>query len=165
MYRKVRKIPTIFGILIIMLTISGALYLDGTYQNIVSEATGQPSPADVHLTNITDNSITVSYMTERAVIGSVRVDGPDRSGVVFDDLYMGGKPQPRSSHMITVKNLNPDSVYKIKIINGMARCRDNRCPTFIQKTGIKLDSIIDLPPVTGQVVDSDNRPVEEAIVY
>src|SRR3989344_9661677 len=165
MYRKEKKLPTILALLFIFAGIGGALYLDGTYQGLTTKASSLPLPADVHLTNISDNSITVSYVTNDAAIGSVKVDGTNKKIAQLDDLDQISGSKPRITHMFSIKDLEPENVYKLTILSGKNNCSNKKCPEFLQKTGVKLDKIIDLPPVSGQIVDRNNKPIEGAVVY
>src|SRR3989338_9894984 len=111
MYRKVPRIPTIVGLLLILAGIGGALKLSGNFQIITSKASGSPKPSEVHLTNISDNSITISYLTDSVKIGSVQVTGNNKNMLILDNLDIDGKPQARTSHMFTISDLQQNSEY------------------------------------------------------
>src|SRR3989338_1458322 len=164
MYRKERRIPTIIGLLIILAGIGGALTLSGNYQNITSKASDYPKPSEVHFSNISDNSITISYLTDSPKLGSVQVTGQNKNTFILDDLDYG-KPKERMTHMFTLKNLEQNSKYKIKIASSLQVCKRQKCPEFIQKTGVKLIKSLDLPPLSGQIIDKNKQPVESAIIY
>lgn len=165
MYRKEKRIPTILALILVLSGIGAALYLDGTYRTITSKAKGFPNPADIHMTNISDNSITVSYVTAEETIGAINVSGENKKVTLIDDSDITGGTKPRNTHMYTIKDLTADNVYTISILNGNNNCGRQKCPEFIQRTGIKLDKVMNLPPVSGQIVEEGNKPVEGAIIY
>ncbi|OGG02277.1 hypothetical protein A2W14_00935 [Candidatus Gottesmanbacteria bacterium RBG_16_37_8] len=165
MYRKERKIPTIIALFLILAGIGGAFYLEDNFQGITSKATGIPKPSEVHLTNISDNTISVSYLTDTVQIGFVQVTGRNRNSFILDDLDIDGKTKSRITHLFTLKDLEPNSEYKIKITSAQKSCSQKICPEFIQKTGAKLTKSLELPPVSGQIVDNKNQPIDGAIVY
>ena len=164
MYRKEKRIPTIIALLLIFFGIGSALYLDGTIQTLTTKASLIPAPSDVHFTNISDNSITVSYLTNEKTIGAVKVNGPNKKLTLIDDQDIPAGVNPRYTHVFTIRDLNPESIYSITIESGNI-CQTKKCPEFIQRTGVKLTSVLDLPPVSGQVIDSENTPVEGALIY
>lgn len=165
MYRKERKIPTLFAIFLILSGIGISFYLDNNFQNITSKASPNPASSEVHLTNITDNSITVSYLSDQPAIGAVIVSGENKNSTQIDDSDKDGKSTPRNTHMFTIKDLQPENTYKITIVGSANNCNVIKCPEFVQKTGLKLDKGLNLPPVSGQILDKNNKPVDEALIY
>lgn len=165
MYRKERKIPTLFAIFLIFSGIGVSFYLDNNFQNLTSKASPNPAPSEVHLTNITDNSITVSYLSDQPAIGAIIVSGENKNSTQIDDSDKDGKSTPRNTHMFTIKDLQPENTYKITIISSTNNCNVIKCPEFVQKTGLKLDKGLNLPPVSGQILDKNNKPVDEALIY
>src|SRR3989338_3217624 len=150
MYRKERKIPTLLAIFLILIGIGTTFYLDSNFTNLTSKASPQLNPSEIHLTNITDNSITVSYVTNEAAIGAVTTDGANKNSTQIDDFDKDGKATPRNTHMFTLKGLLPDQTYRITIVSGTNNCQSKKCPEFVQRTGSKLDKSLSLPPISGQ---------------
>lgn len=165
MYRKEKRIPTLLALFLLLTGIAGALYFDGTYQSITSKAGAPVTPGDVHMTNLSDNSITVSYLTDKESVGAISVSGPNMKLNLIDDKDLLEGTKARLTHMFTVKNLKSDSGYTIIVTGGIPNCNPSVCPEFIQKTGVKIEKSLDLPPVSGQIVDVSRKPVDGAIVY
>src|SRR3989344_4001448 len=164
MYRKQRRIPTILALMIILTGIGTAIYFEGNWQNLTSKASQTPQPNEVHLTNISDNSFTVSYLTDTAKIGSIQVQGPDKNTFILDDRDIDGMARARTTHMFTVSGLQQNSQYKISF-TSQKTCNKNKCLLFTQKTGPKLVKSLNLPPISGQIVDKEKRPIDGAIIY
>lgn len=166
MYRHVKKIPTILGVLIILSGIGAALYLDRFSQSLTSKAEENQIPTDIHFTNITDNSFTVSWMTQSAVTGGVSINNGFQKLTYLDDLDSDNVPRPRTTHLVTIKNLKEESSYDLKLISaGLGCSKSALCPAYTQKTGKKMDSKVDLPPLHGTIVNKDGNPAYGALVY
>jgi len=139
MYRKQRKIPTLLALFILFAGIGLTVYFDGTFKQLTTNAEDLPSPADVHITNITDNSLSLSFLTEKAVITSVSVSGEGVRTSLLDERDSDGNPRERTQHVFSVKNLHADREYTLKIFSGGSGCPfREKCPEFVQKTGVPL---------------------------
>lgn len=166
MYRKEKRIPTIIAILFLLLGIGGVVYLEKSPTSLISRATPAQQPADVHFTNITDNSFTISWLTTEPTVGAVVATGNSEKFTYLDDLDSDNIQRPRKTHFITVKNLKENTSYTIKIITGGNRCIiDKFCPTYAQKTAPAHDTRIDFPPAHGTITTSQDKPADGAIVY
>lgn len=166
MYRKEKRIPTLLGLLIVFIGIASAIYFDGNTKQLTSSAKDSLLPREVHFTNITDNSMTISWLTDGSATGIIYVTQRGNKNMLLDDLDSDNIPRPRKTHYITIKNLQPDTLYKINIISGSKSCSsDALCPTFSQKTGIKLNGVLDLPPLHGQIMTTEQKGAKDSIVY
>jgi len=158
MYRKQIKIPNILGMLFLFFVIGGIVYFDRSAHLNYSKAKTKIKAQDVHLTNITDNSFTVSWFTDIPTSGVINISNGSYSQTLLDDLDSDNIQRPRLTHHITAKNLKENTVYTIKLIN-------NEYSIFTQKTAPKIASVYSLPPVRGTLLDMNNKPAEGAIVY
>lgn len=166
MYRKVRRIPTLLGLLIISIGIVVGITLTRTSQEFTSQANVPATAEDVHFTNITDNAFTVSWLTGLGTTGEVTVSDDKATLTYLDDLDNDNIPRPRLTHLITVKNLKESTSYTVKIISGNESCTDSsKCPVYTQSTGVKLANTTSLPPIRGSMVLKDGKPAEGSIVY
>jgi hypothetical protein len=66
-----KRIPTLLGILLIAIGIGLTSFLVNQGVVLTGHASPSTSPQNVRITNITDNSFTVSYNTDGDVIGSL----------------------------------------------------------------------------------------------
>ena len=166
MYRKEKKIPTIFAFLILLGGLATATFLDRSAQTVTSLANKTPIPAEVHFTNISDNSFTVSWLTSSPATGAIVATTGVKKSAILDDLDSDNIPRPRITHYVTVKNLSENVSVSVKIISGSENCNEEKfCPTFAQKTGAKLLSPLALPPVRGSLFTQEGKPAEGVIVY
>jgi hypothetical protein len=167
MHYKEKRIPTLLALLIIFFGITGIISLDQSSLNFSSTASPQEIPKDIHFSNISEKSITISWLSDKPVLGSVSIAGSNfQSKTLFDDLDNDNVARPRIIHYVSVNNLNEDTLYKIKIINGTTQCGlSNKCPELSQKTTTRLPSFLSIPPAKGQIIAKDNQPAVNAIVY
>lgn len=166
MYRRERKIPTIIALFLLILGISTATYLDRSSQSYNIRAGIPSAPLEVHFTNISDSSFTVSWLTQKQTIGRIIVSNNSQKTTLLDDADSDNVARPRTTHYVTAKNLTEETVYAVKIISGDQSCKEaDACPAFTQKTAVKVSSLLNLPPAHGTIVYPNNKPAEESIIY
>lgn len=166
MYRKEKKIPTLLALFLLIAGVGATVILDKSSQSLISRAGKSIQPEDVHFSNISENSFTVSWITTDPTIGSVIVSNDQQKLTYLDDLDSDNIPRPRTTHYITVKNLVEGTTYNVKIISGNQNCDNNLyCPTYTQQTATKLESNMLLPPTHGTIVTQNDTPADTSIVY
>jgi hypothetical protein len=165
MYPNQKKIPTILALFLLLVGLGSTIYLDRFSHTYFTSASATPIPQDIHFTNNSDSSFTVSWVTAKPTIGSVSVTDRGNTYTLLDDLDSDNTPRPRNTHMVTIKSLIENSSYDVKIISGSACTTDISCPIFTQKTGTKLTTASQLPPMHGTILTQQNKPAETALVY
>lgn len=173
MYHKEKKIPTILALLIIFIMIGGIVLFNPTSHQIGSKANPSLQPEDVHFSNVSDNSFTVSWFTTSATSGSVTINdiGPAsatgrQSLLYLDDLDSDNISRPRTTHFLTIKNLTENSSYSVKVMSGDSSCSNvGNCPVFEQKTASHLTMTNTLPAARGSIISESGNPQDNAIVY
>lgn len=157
------KIPTILGLGIIFLGIVIGVYLVLREQVFLSQAAPNLTPRNVTLTNITDDSVVISWQTNSPAASFITFgQGSPGEQTVLDDRDnnpAGAGPKPHLTHYVTLKNLLPKTSYQFKIITG-------KITSEIEKfeTGAPLTNQTVFPPVIGSVLD-DTSPLADGIVY
>lgn len=166
MYRKEKKIPTLLAFIILFIGIIGVVFINQTTHNSDSKASISTKPTDIHFSNITSDSFTATWFTFSATIGSLIINDNGRKTSYFEDLDNDNIPRPRTTHLVTVKNLKENSTYKISIVSGEDGCKlPENCISFEQNTTNVLLNNITLPAARGTVVLPDGKPATDAIVY
>ncbi|MCJ7829716.1 fibronectin type III domain-containing protein, partial [Patescibacteria group bacterium] len=123
-------------------------------------------PSQSKVTNITDNSFTVSWLTEDKTSGFVKYGTEQNlSFTAADDRnQLSGKTDNFNTHHITLKNLKPATAYLFKIGSGNKIFDSNGQP--YQVTTAKTAKT---PPANdvayGTVVNQSGQAVEGAVVY
>ena len=153
------KIPTLFGLGIILAGIVTGVILTLRGQSFISKASLDVTAQNITLSNISDTQVVISYQTAAPTISFITFgqDGPNEQTI--QDDRDSGAPQPHTIHYITLKNLLPKTTYQYKIISG-------KIPSEINQftTAGPLSTQTGFAPVIGSVLDGD-QPLTEGIVY
>ena len=146
------KIPTVLGLGIITLGIATGVILNLNEQNIISKAYPSVRVQNLTLTNVSDDSVTISWQTTSPVAAFINF------GITSLNEYTILE-KPHTLHYVTIKNLLPKTTYQYKIVTGKTST-----DTFKFSTAIPLNTQIGLQPVIGSVLDGD-KPLNEGLVY
>lgn len=153
------KIPTILGLGIIFLGIVIGVYLVLREQVFLSQAAPNLTPKDVTFTNITEASAVISWQTPSEAASFITFgQGNPREQTVLDDRDTDS-PKPHLTHYVTLKNLQPKTIYQFKIISGKFIS-----DIFKFETAAPLANQTGFTPVIGSVLDEDT-PLQDGIVY
>lgn len=154
-------------VILIILTVGllVGLYLVSQQTNLFPKATPLVSPQAVKISNISDNSFTVSWVTpDKPTVGFVQYGQSNLTETASDDRDSGG-PKPRTTHHITLKNLAPQTSYFFKI-SSAGQTFDNNGQSYQVTTAPTTADTPPLPqPIFGKVKTADNKPPQEAVVY
>ena len=105
---KKKKIPTIIGIIILILSLATGVILVQNRQVFRLGATGQNSPKDVKISNITSSSFSVTWMTDVQNTGFVKYGnsvGNITNTKVEESAGSG------YTHMVNLSGLSPQKSY------------------------------------------------------
>lgn len=157
-----RRIPPIFSILILIV----GLVVTGWFVTTGIVFTGRAAPGNMpqHMSvaNITDRSFTVTYTTSDTVLGTVSYS--DGIVAVDDRDQKSGQPTPHRVHVISVRNLKPETTYSFTISSGGKQFTDNGKP-FSVKTGAHLQNTSSsTQTITGKVITPDGNAPHEGII-
>lgn len=154
------KIPTILGLCIISLGIIAGVYLNFREQTFLSQAAPSLTPQNINVTNVTDDSVVISWQTSSSTTSFVTF-GQNNPGeqTALDDKDGTDGPKPHQIHYVTLKNLLPKTSYQFKIVSGKITSNIERFQTSQPATN-KTSFV----PVIGTVL-ADNTPLNEGIVY
>lgn len=112
-----------------------------------------PSPQNTRITNITDHSVSISWTTQRPTKGWV----VSYFSQVADEIKT-----PSTVHQVTLRNLEPETVYSYKIRSGFWFFAGGK----IKTTPSREKQPAPPNPVYGKVVQKDGfSPAFPAIVY
>ena len=162
-----KRIPTLLGMLLIIVGVGITSFLVNKGVILTGHANPTTNPQNVRITNITDNSFTVSYNTDAQVIGSLNY-GKDQSlgQTALDDRdQQTGSLVNHKVHSITVRNLSSTTKYFFSITSGQDKFLNNGAP-FEVTTGASIDNPpSDQKPIVGKVTNPDGNAPSEGIIY
>jgi hypothetical protein len=158
------KIPTIPGILMVILIVGGLAAGSESYLRSATTASGSIKPANVQITNVSDTTFTVSWTTELAATGALSVSTPRGVQVLFDD--QDTKSQGRYlTHSVTLRSAAPDTEYSITILSNGKKNLDGKIPYKVRTAPALVTASGNLEPAYGTIVTDSNQPVKDALVY
>jgi hypothetical protein len=161
-----KKIPTIFGILVIIIGVGVTTFLANQSTLFKSNANLSDQPNNIRITNITDTSFTVSYSTDSQSPGSLNY-GKDKNlgqSSLDDRDQQSGNLANYNLHNITVQRLTEQTQYFFTITSGQDNFSNNGQP-FTVTTGPALSNPPAQQPMTGKIVLPDGTSPSEALIY
>jgi hypothetical protein len=161
--REKKKIPSLLAYGIIMVvTVALALFLNSNQKStIVSRASKTSSPEQIRLSNLTESSVTVSFITSNTNNTLIKYgEGIGINMVKFDDRDIN-KQTARVIHYFTLSNLQPNTVYSFQIIvEGKKYSKDE----YRFRTLNKGLATYSHPPIFGKILDDSLRPIGGALI-
>ena len=156
-----RKVPTIIGILVLIIGLAVGVYLLQTRNIFKLGAKGETLPKDVRITNITDSSFSVSWTTDKETGGFISWGESEGKidNVEEDELEGNG-----FTHFVTIRGLNPTTVYFFKINSGSI-FYDNNGVSWQVTTGPVLTSITKSNTISGIILTATGEPATNALIY
>lgn len=153
------KIPTVLGLAIIFFGIFVGVFLVARDQIFISRATPDLTPQDVTFSNLTSDSIVISWKTNSPTSSFINFGQQNPTEQTALDDQDQASPKPHSVHYVTLKNLLPKTSYQFKIISGKTSS-----DIFRFETPNPLTNQTKFTPIIGSVLDGD-IPLNEGLVY
>lgn len=165
---KEKRIPTLLAILFLLVALASTLFLLKNGSVFFLKAAADITPGKIKITNLTDSSFTVSWITAKETTGFLtftETNSSDQQQVAFDDRDENGKTNSYITHYITLKNLKPKTKYFFRINSGQ-RYFDNAGKPYEIITANQPAG--NLPPndvASGIIVNADGTPAKGVLVY
>ncbi|MFA5827805.1 MAG: hypothetical protein WC841_00380 [Candidatus Shapirobacteria bacterium] len=151
--KKEKKIPTILGLIFLLISIVAGVYLSSTTINTRSKASGDCNPINIQTTNITHTSFAISFSTS--------TDCP--SLISLDSRIINNFVQTSKIHYFSVDNLKESTEYSYSIVSGGATYEE---PSFTVKTAKKPSGTAPSADIAwGKVYNPDKSPGAYSLVY
>jgi hypothetical protein len=160
--KKKSTIPTILGIIILIVGIFAGVFSLRNVQVFRIGASTESSPKDIRVSNITDNSATISWTTDKATLGFIAWGSSqgDTNKVENEDA----SSQKYFSHNISLTGLSPNTNYFYKINSDGTNFDNGGIPwqfTTGAPLGINKNSIL----LSGTVINATGAPEVKSLVY
>ena len=125
-----KKLPAFSGIFVLLFAVGITVLLSRNTVQFVSKATVGSVPKDIQISNIANDSFTVSYTTDQSATGVVAYGtGTSFGQVALDDRdQIANKPTEYNVHFMTIKNLSPSTKYYFAITSGTETALNNGAP-------------------------------------
>ena len=157
---KKGRIPTTLGIAFLVVGIVAGVALIKNRQIFRLRASPEVLPKNVRVSNITDGSFTVSWVTDKETQGFIRWGANtslDKTKIIPSDT-------PGFTHSFLIEGLSPSSVYYFNINSG-GKEFDNNGVAWQVKTGLTIPNQPKANIISGSVISQAKTPVKNALVY
>lgn len=154
-----KKIPTLIGVLVLVFGLAGGVVLVNKDTIFKLGASPEATPKDVRITNITDTSFTVNWVTDKQT--SALVKWGETSNLGKTALPEVGT-KTTSAHTVTIRNLVKNKTYYFTINSGGVDNTNSGIPWSVTT----LSSVSpDVSHVSGTILLSTGTPADDAVVY
>ncbi len=162
-----KRFPTLIGLLVIGIGIGALTFLSQHRMLFFSQASPSENPKNVQISNITDSSFTITYITDANVIGAVSY-GVDKNipQVALDDRdQLNGTSTFHTTHSITIKQLKPKTAYYFAIKSGGNTYLNNNS-LYQASTAENTNSPPSQEkPITGKIVSETGQSPADVLVF
>lgn len=164
-----KRIPTLVGLVILVIAlILGTVFFQQGLGVFAPRATPETTPKQVRITNVSESSFTISFMTEAEVAGFVKY-GTEENGLkktaVDDRDALTSTIGKFKLHHITLRSLEPNTTYYYVLGTGDGALFDNNGIPFKLVTARRSGSPSAAKTVHGSVTTESGAPAEGAIVF
>jgi chitodextrinase len=159
-----KQIPTIVGLIILFIGAGAGMFLVSDEVEFLPRAAPEFTPRRLQITNVTDTSFTVSWVTDEPTVGYLRYGTtPDTQTIVTDDRdQLSGDTSDYRVHHVTVRGLTASSQYYFEVgSGGESDLYDNDGVPYEVNTGKSLAAPTESESIYGKVVTQAGSPAEK----
>lgn len=152
-----KRIPTLLVLFFLTISIGATSLLVNTNTRTIGKADEHLLPYNIQITNITDNSFTVTYVTSQVASGII-LYGETAEGVytAYDDRDKETGPLGLyNNHHITVKNVLPQTTYFFSIKSDSAEFLDESVPFTVTTAASLIKKPQRMENISGTVILND----------
>ncbi len=164
-----KRIPTLVGLLLLVgALVAGTVFFQDGLGVFAPRATPETTPKKVRVTNVSDTSFTVSFLTDESTSAFVKhgTDPKKLEKTQADDRdQLSGTIKDYKTHHLTVAGLQPNSVYYYVIGTGNGATFDNEGNPFTVTTARRVGTPAAAKTIYGSVTTESGAPASGAIVY
>jgi hypothetical protein len=156
------KIPTVIGIVVLVLATFVGVYFLRSSQIFRIGASATATPKDVRTSNLSDTSATLSWLTGSAANDFINWGSSQNS--LGNTANESGTNQKFFTHSITLTGLKPDTTYYFDINSEGTNFENNGLPWQFA-TGDTVSINQNSNPISGSVITSSGQPSKRALIY
>ena len=156
-----KKIPTFLALIILSISLAFGVILVQSKNIFRLGADETMAPKDVRISNITDNSFTVSWTSTKDLAGFIAWGKSQSSleNIEGDEIGESGYV-----HSVSIQGLNPSSTYYFKINSGGVDFDNNGVPWKVDLPQ-KISNQTSIKPISGVVLTATGDPASKVLVY
>ncbi len=161
-----RKIPTIVGIILVVLLMTGISFLFQLFSKTQTRAGASIEPQQVTVTNITDTSFTIVWQTEETASGTIlAVDTNGKKYSGFDERDATGKLGKYNTHSVSIRSLPPATLFDVTILSNGKKYPTDKKSYQVSTFASLTDMPPNIDPAYGKVTLDETTPAEGALVF
>jgi len=163
-----QRLPTILGLLILIAGVVVGVYLVNQGGTWSLRADPQLIPKQVKISNLTDNSFVVSWVTDKKALGFVKYGTtPSLETTARDERdRLGNKTTPYKVHYVKISNLQPETKYYFKIGSGKELFGDTNGEPYQVTTAPSLATVAPTADTAyGRILKADGAAAVGVVVY
>jgi len=117
MLEQKRKVPTLLGLVVLLLGIGGGIFFAEYSLDFFSSSKVRSEPVNIRVSNTTDSLVSISWLTETATEGNVRygLHGKAIENTSHDDRVLNTNLDKYTLHHVTIRGLDPESRYQFVV--------------------------------------------------
>lgn len=165
---KEHRIPTIFALVFLIIGLGFGVFLVQQGNLFFLKASPDTTPSEIKITNLSDSSFTVSWLTVKEATGYVRFGEAASSldQTALDDRdQVSGQTGSFYTHYITLKNLKPKTKYFFKIGSQGQSFGNNDKPYETTTADTMRGNLPVSDLATGKILFPDGKPASNTIIY
>jgi hypothetical protein len=161
-----RQFPTLLGLIILLGGLVGGTFLIREGRAIRGRTIEASTPREIKITNISENSFTVSWISDIPTSGFIASGKTPSLGETFleDRDILSKGVENYYTHHVTITNLEASTTYYFKVGSGKKLFGQNGSP-FKVTTALLPSSSPVSDPAYGQILKDDGAPAGGTIVY
>lgn len=159
---KMYKIPTLLGVLILVIGIVAGVFLVQSDKIFKTNASPDIVPQQVRITNISEKSFSVSWITDKNTQGFLSFG--ESSSLGNSTQQQENTPAGTLVHQVNVDGLKAQTTYYFKVGSGKDLF-DNNGQLYQAKTAPSLSNPPQPDVVFGLIVDQTGSSIPQALVY
>lgn len=158
---KESYIPTLLAIAILLVGIVDGVIFTRNRNAFRVNASLLLKPTNARLSNISDTSFTVSWITQKESVGFIRWGLKDSN---LNKIALDTNTKPSKTHFVEIKGLSPYTLYYYSINSGNEEF-DNNGKNWQVTTGKFIPEQSEANIISGRVLSDRGQPIERAIVF
>ncbi len=160
-----KPLPRHFGLIVLLLTLGTIFWLSRNVVIFQSRASLGNTPKDVNISNITENSATISYITDSSVVGSVSYGKTSSLDQVALDVRDTGSPTQHAVHYINISGLEENTKYFFSIASGDKVFQNGNVPYEFKTATIIQGGESKTLKIGGKATLDGTKAPTEAVMY
>ncbi len=150
--KKPKTIPTLLGLFLLIIATAAGIFLTQSPTSLGSKAGTDCQPKNVQISNLTDTSVNISFLTDASCLSSLSLDDRNFS-----------QSEAQNSHYFFTHQLKPQTEYRFILTSGGQDYAqdDYRFTTGTTPSGSTPTSNL----AWGMVKNPDQTPAQGALVF